>query len=347
MRRRAGVTTLFAVLGALLLLELPAAASADPPTCSDASYVTKPNVPVPLSTSLCSDREGDALTPSLDTFPGNGEVSPTADGYEYVPDPGFHGNDQFTYHATDIAHGESSNVATIHILVDTAPNCSDATATVSMGNSVVLPDLPCDDADGDDVDIAVGDPGRGRIDISPDGSTVTYVPAPGYVGPDSFEYLATDPFHQDSETGTMRITVTPPPAPPAPVAPVVVATPPRDTTPPSFTMAIAGKRLARVLAKGLRLRVTTTEAGTATVTVTVDKATARKLGLNRRARGPVVVGRATGPISARNPSLVVKLTGKARHALKRARRVTLHLKTVITDAAGNQATRTMSVGLKR
>jgi large repetitive protein len=104
-----------------------------------------------------------------------------------------------------------SDVATVSILVDTAPECDDRSATVESGRQLTLTDIPCQDGDGDTLDIFVSDPQHGTLDIAGDGSSVTYTPAPGYVGPDAITYQAQDVLGLSSTTRTLTITVTTPP----------------------------------------------------------------------------------------------------------------------------------------
>ncbi len=68
-----------------------------------------------------TDIEGDALTSILDTLPSFGTLTLSSDGsFTYVPDVGFAGVDEFTYHAND--GGLDSNVVTVTItVIDTTP----------------------------------------------------------------------------------------------------------------------------------------------------------------------------------------------------------------------------------
>jgi hypothetical protein len=235
---------------------------------------------------------------------------------------------------------EQSAPATVQILIDTAPECTDSSATVQSGQRLALP-LICDDADGDDLDIFLSDPLHGTLDLT--GPDAIYTPDAGYVGPDAITYDAEDPFGLASSTVTLTITVaTPPPPPQSPPA-----TPPNDTTAPAFSLASASQKLKPALNRGLRLVLTPDEGGTATVTLTVDRATARRLKLKRHANGSVKVGGLKAAVPSGQSTLVVKLTAKARKAFKKARKVRLLITVIVTDAAGNTATDTMKVTLKR
>jgi PKD repeat protein len=125
------------------------------------------------------------------------------------------------------------------------------------------------------------------------------------------------------------------------------ASAPKDTTPPNVALISAAKNLKTALSKGLRLVLTTSEGGTATVTLKVDRATARKLELNLKAKGPVKVGSSQTTLVPGRSTATVKLTAKARKAIKKVHKVELLVTVLITDAVGNSATRAMTVTLER
>src|SRR5829696_1326403 len=131
---------------ALLLLAVPAVAHADPPICPQGEFVMLPNRVLNLPAPQCQDPEGKTYQVSSFTQGAHGTVAGSPTGATYTPQAGFHGRDQFTYRVTD-ADGEISAPATVRILVDTPPDCSDSTATVRAGETTALPDFPCDDAD--------------------------------------------------------------------------------------------------------------------------------------------------------------------------------------------------------
>ncbi len=66
-----------------------------------------------------SDSDGDSFSadPQVDSAPSNGVVNLNSNGgFIYTPNPGFQGDDSFTYHITD-EHGANSNVATVTLHV--------------------------------------------------------------------------------------------------------------------------------------------------------------------------------------------------------------------------------------
>jgi hypothetical protein len=339
-----------AVLSALVFFIVPAAAQALPPTCPDASLSTTPGQRITLAASPCTDPENDPYTLTIVAAPMHGTIVQENMTNYYVPSPGYHGLDQFTYQATVSATAQS-NVATVQILIDTAPTCTDSSSTVQAGNTLTLSEIPCDDPDGDNLDIFLGDPQHGTLDISASGLEAVYTPAPGYVGTDVIAYQAQDPFGQSSAVRALTITVSAPPPPPTPppasTASSAASSTPKDTTPPDVALISAVKNLQTALSKGLRLVLSTSERGRASVTLKVDRATARKLKLNLKAKGPVKVGSLQTTLVPGRSTVAVKLTAKARKAIKKVLKVRLLVTVLITDAAGNTATRTMTVTLKR
>jgi hypothetical protein len=332
----------------VLVLAFPAAAHAAPPICPDASLTILPNQQIDFPAPACNDPDaGDTYHTTSFTLPSHGTLGGTLTAPSYTPDPGFHGRDQFTYGVTD-NHNEVSPPATVRILVDTAPVCDNSAGTVQSNGRLDVEDFPCDDADDpEEFGVIVDDGAHGRVDINDVTGVVTYIPDAGFVGTDSFPYYAEDDFGLRSAVRTMTIAVTTPPvvaaAPPAILAPLK----PLDRTAPALSLRSVPKSLAQTLAKGLSIVLGTDEAGTATLTLTLDKATARKLGVDRKAKGPVTVGTLKAPVTKGSPIVVVKFSAKARKALKSVRRVKLVLTALVADAAGNSSTKTLTVTLKR
>ncbi len=142
------------------------------------------------------DADGDSLSTILVDGPANGILSLHPDGtFEYTPNSGFTGNDQFTYRASDA--DLVSNVATAAIVVNAAPTAvndvyaidEDSTLRVSVLNGLLINDT---DPEDDDliVELSVG-PQHGGLTLDADGSFI-YEPSPDYFGTDSFRYRARD-----------------------------------------------------------------------------------------------------------------------------------------------------------
>ncbi|MGB3401231.1 MAG: DUF4347 domain-containing protein, partial [Microcoleaceae cyanobacterium] len=91
-----------------------------PPVADDDNYTTPLDTPLTINTPGVlegdTDADGDPLTVAIATEPSSGSVTLNPDGsFSYTPNPGFIGDDSFTYIAND---GEdNSNVATVTISV--------------------------------------------------------------------------------------------------------------------------------------------------------------------------------------------------------------------------------------
>ncbi|MEQ8790122.1 MAG: Ig-like domain-containing protein [Pirellulaceae bacterium] len=172
---------------------------------------------------LANDNNGDptGLTASVVGQPAHGTLTLNADGsFIYTPDAGFVGIDSFTYIASD--GSEDSNVARATITV-IAPNDApqavddaytvdgDSSLSVSAAQGVLVNDS---DAEQDPVTaVLVAGPAHGVVTLNADGS-FTYTPTFGFVGEDSFTYVAADAL-DSSAPATVRITVETPTLSPA------------------------------------------------------------------------------------------------------------------------------------
>jgi hypothetical protein len=128
-----------------------------------------------------------------------------------------------------------------------------------------------------------------------------------------------------------------------------------DTTPPTGLASIPKQKLGSVLKSGkLVENVTTNEAATLAAQAVLDGKLAKKLGLPPNgtifaaAAKPAIVatGRAQAA-AAGKVKVTLKLTKKARKKLRKQRKLTLTLRTRLTDAAGNSAVVVKKVTLKR
>ena len=116
------------------------------------------------------------------------------------------------------------------------------------------------------------------------------------------------------------------------------------------TLNLGGKaafKLAPTLKKGLKLTLRTSEAGRATVKALVDRKTARRLGLKKNAKGPVVVASATKRVHSGRNAVKLAFTKKARKKLRHVKRVKLAIRASIRSVEGNTATDRFNLTLKR
>ncbi|BAB74354.1 Ig-like domain-containing protein [Anabaena sp. FACHB-709] len=201
----------------------------DPPVTVNDSYSTQAGqqLVVAVANGVLSndtDAQSDPLTAAVVQAPSNGSVTLNADGsFAYTPNAGFIGTDSFTYLANDTK--ANSAPATVSITVTAPPpppndppvtvndnysTQADQQLVVAVANGVLSNDT---DAQSDPLTAAVVQaPSNGSVTLNPDGS-FAYTPNAGFVGTDSFTYLANDT-KVNSAPATVNITVTAPPPPP-------------------------------------------------------------------------------------------------------------------------------------
>lgn len=195
-----------------------------PPFAGNDGAVTP--VDTPVSGDMLgndSDPDGDNITISTTPVsnPTNGSVTINPDGtFDYVPNPGFTGNDVFTYELCDDGVPVLCDIADVTIVVvpDNPGNeppvaLDDEEQTnqdVPVSGTVILND---GDPDGDPLTVTtphLSGPSNGSVVLQPDGD-FTYTPDPGFTGTDEFVYSVCDngtPALCDEATVT--ITVVPP-----------------------------------------------------------------------------------------------------------------------------------------
>lgn len=156
-----------------------------------------------------SDADGDALSYAVLTPPAHGSLSGDAPDVVYTPAANYHGGDSFTFQVNDGQAG--ANVATVSITVSPVnddPAAVAESAATPQDAPITIAVLANDsDVDGDNLTVnAVGAAAHGSA--TTDGSTVTYSPAGGFAGNDSFSYTVGDG-NGGSASTTVAITVTP------------------------------------------------------------------------------------------------------------------------------------------
>jgi len=160
-----------------------------------------------------TDADGDALAVATVGSPAHGAAVIDASGsVVYTPAPNFWGSDSFTYEVTD---GSTTATATVSVevtAVNDAPVAVDDSASTDESTQVTVPVLDNDsDVDGDALAVtAVGPASHGTTAVY--AGSVTYTPASGFAGADSFTYDVSDG-HGGSATATVVVTVAAPPAP--------------------------------------------------------------------------------------------------------------------------------------
>ena len=209
--------------------DLVGVASNIAPTSTDDTYLTTQNVPLsitPVDGVLFNDTdaESDPLTAALVTGPTNGALTLNGDGsFNYIPNADFVGTDSFTYVANDGT--TNGNPATVTITIAPPPNVppvavddlystmQDTTLNIATAGGVLVNDT---DPESDPLTAAlVSGPTNGSLTLNIDGS-FDYTPNSGFVGTDTFTYVANDGT-TDGNPALVTINITPP----ANAAPVV------------------------------------------------------------------------------------------------------------------------------
>ena len=154
--------------------------------------------------------------------PSHGATTLSGDTVTYTPTSGYSGPDSFTWTAT--GPGGTSAQATVSITVGPppAPTVSDvAGVAISYGSTGTAIDLAGALA-GVFSDVTVASPPiHGSATVN--GAVITYAPASGYVGPDSFTVIATGPGGASAPaTVSLMVAAPPPPVIDVPTGPVVV-----------------------------------------------------------------------------------------------------------------------------
>jgi hypothetical protein len=154
---------------------------------------------------------GDSITYQVASGPAHGTLGGTAPNLTYIPAAGFAGADSFTFTLTDTATGMVSSPATVALTVVPPPAATAQALTVaeSTAKNVTLAGTA---PNGDPFTfIVASNPSHGTLSEF-DGSTgaVTYTPASGYTGSDSFQFKVSDTAtNLSSSAATVSITVAP------------------------------------------------------------------------------------------------------------------------------------------
>jgi CshA-type fibril repeat protein len=185
-------------------------------TISSLKIVTLPN---PIEGVLSLGNPSSGGTPVL-----AGQILTPAQASQlyFKPTANFSGSANFTFTATDNLGKSDATPATVTIPVNAAPISKPDTATTAVNTAVTVPvlindkDLPENaplnpvtidlDPNTPGIDSSISIPGKGTATANPDG-TVTFTPAPGFVGTLKIPYTVQDNKGATSNPSEITITV--------------------------------------------------------------------------------------------------------------------------------------------
>jgi hypothetical protein len=180
-----------------------------PPTATQMSTELAENGSAEIDFQSQSDTQ--PVSYAIATQPGHGTLGQVeGNAVVYTPTPGYFGSDSFTFTAN--AGGQSSTPATVSIEVteviqpNHTPVATDQpNVAVTAGNSVGIT-LAATDADASDTLTYATSTSPTNGTLTGTGSALTYTPANGFTGTDSFQFVANDG-KATSTAATVTITV--------------------------------------------------------------------------------------------------------------------------------------------
>ncbi|MES2457702.1 MAG: Ig-like domain-containing protein [Bacteroidota bacterium] len=125
----------------------------------------------------------------------------------YRPDNGFTGSDSFTYTVKDI-HGLESNIAIVNVAVSLKPIGLNDLGTTTTNAQIILPVIDNDPGRTNATVVPNTNPIHGSVFVNPN-NTITYIPANGYSGRDSFTYKLKNAGGVESDPITVTVNVKP------------------------------------------------------------------------------------------------------------------------------------------
>ena len=217
-----------------------------PPEAQSQQVTTEAGKPVDIALGAIDNDTGDSLTAEIVTPPqpnsgSLGQIDQNTGNVTFTPAAGFSGNDSFTFKVID-NHQAESNVGTVTITVTPSvsttptqpstqptptpenhpPEAQSQQVTTEAGKPVDIALGAIDNDTGDSLTAEIVTPPQpnsgslGQIDQNT--GNVTFTPAAGFSGNDSFTFKVIDNHQAESNVGTVTITVTPsvPPTQPPP-----------------------------------------------------------------------------------------------------------------------------------
>ncbi len=187
------------------------------PIAVDDNVATAQNTAIAVTvTANDTDSDGtiDVTTVAVISQPANGStaVNGGTGAVTYTPGNGFSGTDSFTYRVVD-DDGANSNVATVNVTVggsNISPVAQDDVASAFTGSPALI-DVTANDSDSDgslnvNSVTVTAQPSDGTAVAGASG-VITYTPATGFSGADSFAYTVQDNLGSVSNIATVTVNV--------------------------------------------------------------------------------------------------------------------------------------------
>jgi len=146
---------------------------------------------------------------AIATGPAHGSTSVAGDVVTYTPVATYFGGDSFTYTATGPGGMSSAATVTLTIAPPLTPIVTPVSANVDYNTAKAI-DLTASITGTHSAVTVASPPTHGTTSVA--GNIVTYTPAAGYIGSDSFTYTATGP-SGPSTPATVSLTIAAPAAP--------------------------------------------------------------------------------------------------------------------------------------
>ena len=182
----------------------------DKPVAVDDSAETVEDESVSISNLLSNDTvtAGSRITSTDTNTAKGGTITDNRNGsYTYAPADDFVGQDSFTYQLCD--QDSNCSTGTVTISVEDAGSPEATNDEVSTVSTITITDLAANDNTIDEAVITSvnGSASSGTVTLNSNGS-VTYVPAVGFTGEDTFTYtLCDDDAEATCSTATVTVTV--------------------------------------------------------------------------------------------------------------------------------------------
>jgi hypothetical protein len=186
-----------------------------PPTAANLAYNAFEGTPATINLLTSVNASAGSIAPAtiaIVSAPTDGTAVPQADGSVlYTPTAGYTGADSFQYTIDDTL-GDVSNVATVSITVTHAPPPV-GTAVVApvvsgtTGSIIVLSNVSSGAPLIDSSVAVVTSPTHGTASVNASTGNISYTPAAGFVGTDSFTYTVEDVNLDTSTPATVSVNV--------------------------------------------------------------------------------------------------------------------------------------------